>query len=406
MPWHDSPYTGLFTQFQPIPSRPHDPALHMHGGTVLSWGMRQQELPVGGAGWTADGAAGSALGEAVERWQAYALPADRSVEASYRAWPLKEPAIAPDRWILFHPEQHAQQGFPFAPFTPDTACRWVCCREATSGEPWWVPEEMVFLFPRPGAGHHLCPGLSTGLSCGKEDHPVLLRGLQEVIERDAIMGMWWGRYPLEEWDCGPMWEALGTAVAQRLQRPNLRYRFYRVRSPFSSHVTVVSLEGDDKEGYCFSIGSACRETREASWRKSLLEAVQGRHYIRILKPQYQGKLQVPTDFAEHAIFYTLFPERLKETVLFRAVKANGERETETESVHLLAERLGKTHPVLFRNLTPPGIAQELRDWVVLRVIVPGLQPLHGDHRLPQLGGPLWQPRGLKEWASTPPHPFP
>jgi hypothetical protein len=39
-------------------------------------------------------------------------------------------------------------------------------------------------------------------------------------------------------------------------------------------------------------------------------------------------------------------------------------------------------------------------------VVPGLQPLHGDHRFPHLGGRLWSPHGLADWAAMPPHPFP
>ena len=62
--------------------------------------------------------------------------------------------------------------------------------------------------------------------------------------------------------------------------------------------------------------------------------------------------------------------------------------------------------MLFRHLTPPPLAAEGLGWVVLRVLVPGLQPLHGHHALPHLGGPLWAPRGLADWAAVPPHPFP
>ena len=72
----------------------------------------------------------------------------------------------------------------------------------------------------------------------------------------------------------------------------------------------------------------------------------------------------------------------------------------------MIERLGPDRPVLFRNLTPPAVAREPGDWYVLRVLVPGLQPMHGDHRLPFLGGPLWRPRTAAEWRRTPPHPFP
>jgi hypothetical protein len=44
--------------------------------------------------------------------------------------------------------------------------------------------------------------------------------------------------------------------------------------------------------------------------------------------------------------------------------------------------------------------------VVVRVLVPGLQPLHGHHGYPFLGGSLWAPRSAEEWRAVPPHPFP
>ena len=65
-----------------------------------------------------------------------------------------------------------------------------------------------------------------------------------------------------------------------VDRPNLHYRFYHIRSPLSRHVTMVSVSGLDEEGWVFSVGSACRHSRRESWKKSLLEAVQGRHCVR------------------------------------------------------------------------------------------------------------------------------
>jgi hypothetical protein len=72
----------------------------------------------------------------------------------------------------------------------------------------------------------------------------------------------------------------------------------------------------------------------------------------------------------------------------------------------LAERLGPDRPVLFRHLTPPGLLAEGLDWLVVRVLVPGLQPLHGHHGYPFLGGPLWGGRPVADWQQVPPHPFP
>jgi ribosomal protein S12 methylthiotransferase accessory factor len=413
--WVESRYTGLCTQLDAIRPRPHDPAVAICGGLLAPLGARSETLGVSGAGWDLEAARAAGLGEALERWQPYPLPVDRVVGARFDAWPLDEPAVAPSRWVLFAADQYELPGFPFPPLMPRTVCQWVCCRRAPGGEPWWVPEELVYLYPRPGAAHAIGPSTSTGLSCGRFGQPVLLRGVQEVIERDALMGAWWGRYPLEEWEQGRVLSTLDPSMPGRLLRPNLRYRFYRVDSPYSAHVTIVTLEGEDHEGSCFSAGSACRETRPASWLKSILEAVQGRHYVRELKAlrRDQGtdpaERQPPTSFAEHAVYYSIHAEELAGTVLHRAGGRAGNRECDaarTEHLDPLIERLGPGHPVLFRNLTPPAVARGPRDWHVLRVLVPGLQPMHADDRIPFLGGPLWGSRGLADWWRLPPHPFP
>lgn len=404
--WYDSRFTGLFAGFDRVPPRPHDPEVAIWAGTVPATTSRPQEVHTGGAGWDAKHAEAACAGEAIERCQAYPLPDDQAVEASFSDWPLEESAVSPNRWVLFHPEQYATPGFPFELLTATSRCRWVCCRQAITGESCWAPEELVYLFARPGSGHRFCPSLSTGLACGWAGDPVLLRGLQEVIERDALMGAWWGRYALEEWNGDAI---LSPAVGARTRRPNLRYRFYRVDSPFSQHATIVTIEGEDREGYCFSAGSACRETRAASWEKSLLEAIHGRHYVRhvLSQPREEGP---PRDFAGHAVYYSLHRDAQRTTAFVSPAVLDASVGRPTlpdlpESLAVLVERLGPDRPVLFRLLTPPGIAAEIGDWVVLKVLVPGLQPMHGDHLFPFLGGPLWR-RGLGEWANMPPHPFP
>src|SRR5262245_7499672 len=237
----------------------------MHGGSFRVWSEGAAELRVSGAGWTEQEARRACIGEAIERLLPAPLPQDRFVESSFADWPLSEPAIGPNRWVMFHPDQHKWPGFPFEPFTASTECRWYACRDAQTGMPAWAPEEMIFLNPQPGQRHRLCAGITTGLTAGPHGFPVLLRGLQEVIEGDAVVGAWWDRYRLDEWPASAVFARLGNEVARRLQRPNLRYRFYRIQTPFSSHATAVRLEGEDREGLCFSIGSACRETRIESW---------------------------------------------------------------------------------------------------------------------------------------------
>jgi ribosomal protein S12 methylthiotransferase accessory factor len=402
--WHISRFTGLFTECARIPARAHDPEVFVHSGTLLPCPPRNEALPVGGAGWDEQSAELACLGEGIERLQPARLAIDSFVESSFENWNRAELAMDPARWVLFLPEQYAQKGFPFEPLTRSTVCRWICSRNALTGEPCWIPEDMAFLFSKDT--HRFAPAISTGLACGRFGDPVLLRGLQEVIERDAIVGAWWNRYPLEEWEPNTVCRSLQAEIESRVMRPNLTYRFYRVTSPFSSNVTIVTLEGEDREGYCFSVGSACRETLAASWTKSILEAVHGRFFVRYMLSIGERHDHLPRTFAEHALYYSLHPEKVEQTVLRRPCKPPSRISSEPETVRYLSDRLGKDRPVLFRVMTPPGIAQEFSDWHVLKVVVPGLQPLHGTHEFPHLGGELWKPRGLADWQSMPPHPIP
>ena len=410
--WYDDRFTGIFTQFVNVPLRAHDPDISICAAEMPSWFEGEVGLGCSGAGWTAEQAVAACLGEGIERLLARWLPDDRSVRSSVAKWSLDEPPIAPGGIVLFHEDQYRNNNFPLAPFTDEAVLRWVQCREVGTGRAIWAPEDLVFLVSRPGECQRLSHGYSTGLSCGVDADLVVLRGAQEVIERDALVGGWWGRYSVEEHSVETIRGALGEAFWRRVDRPNLTYRGYLIRSPFSDHVTMVSVSGDDDEGWVFSVGTACRETREASWRKSVLEAIQGRHCVRMLLGEQvtaseDTKIKgPPTTFFEHALHYTLQPEQLRATVLENADSPCKNNSAEdSENMNDLQRRLGLQHPILFRNLTPPPLIANHPEWVVMRVLIPGLQPLHGDHRFPFLGGPLWVPRPLDEWKSVPPHPF-
>ena len=168
-PWYASPYTGLFAESGPVP---HQRSTGRQSGRALRVPDPGAELPAsGGAGWDVEAAEAAAVGEAIERWQSWPLPCDRVLTASYRDWPLDEPALGPGRWVLFHNEQYTLPNFPYERLTPETVCRWVCAREAVSGLPAWVPEELVFLSLPNGRFAQLCSPISSGLSAGRWENP-------------------------------------------------------------------------------------------------------------------------------------------------------------------------------------------------------------------------------------------
>ncbi len=377
----DNVYTGLFRTSSLSPRAIGDPDVALWSATLMPRGPRTVELPTGGAGWTEDAARDAALGEGVERFEACPRDGDALREGSFDS--LGEPAVDPANWVLFHPDQYAQRDFPFRPFLRSTPCRWTAFRRVPDGEAVWVPDEMAFLFLD---AHRFAPGVSTGLASGRPGDPVLLRAAQEVVERDAVLGAWWGRYRLEEWS---------RPVDPRLARPHLHWRCFRVDSPYSAHATIVTVEGSG----LFGAGSAVRETREASWEKSSLEAAHALAYARKLKAERRAEeVDRLETFADHAAYYSFHPERLASTPFASAVAPSDVGDP--EPLGALLERLSPK-PVLFRLMTPPGLEERL----VIRVVIPGLQPLHGSRTFPHLGGPLWAPRGLGDFDVLPPHPF-
>ena len=132
--WYQSRFTGLFRDFQQVAPRPYDPQVSICAGIVPRLHPEQTSVwHVGGCGWSDDAAAAACVGEGIERLFAYPTAQDAAIEASYEKWPLDEPAIAPDRWVLFHPQQYDIDDFPFEPLTGQTRCRWVCFREVSRG---------------------------------------------------------------------------------------------------------------------------------------------------------------------------------------------------------------------------------------------------------------------------------
>lgn len=402
--WSTNPYSGILSALNRLSIKAYDPRIFAYGGELI-----HSESAIGGAGLTEEEAKMACIGEAIERFQTYPLPDDGSQTCSFEQWKLNEKVIPPKNWLLFHPDQYQLPHFPFLKFTEASVCSWVCFREASSGEAYWVPEEMAYL-SLPSKKHVFGPSVSTGFSCGSWGQPVLLKGVQEILERDGIMKAWWGIYEIEEWPATQIWSESLEKLRFRFERRNLKYQFYRICSPFSELITIVTVTSEEENGFCFAVGSACRETIEKSWSKSLLEAIQSLHYVRYLKEKIALPKIMPhqvIDFAHHAVYYSLRPEQLSKTIFGKKHRLQNEPfQRKTESISLLQERLGKNHPILFRNATPPAIAQEFPFIYVLRVLIPGLQPLHGNENFPLWGSPVWQEKNINPLEqSFLPHPF-
>jgi ribosomal protein S12 methylthiotransferase accessory factor len=91
----------------------------------------------------------------------------------------------------------AVDGCPLTPFDPEAVIRWVRGTDLVSGEPTWIPAVMTcYRLLNPMPAERFWYRISTGYAVHTDPVEALVRGVCEVIERDAIALTWLQRLPL------------------------------------------------------------------------------------------------------------------------------------------------------------------------------------------------------------------
>lgn len=360
----------------------------------------------GGVGHDVDAAESAAVGEALERFAA--SHATLPVRLASNVASNGERVIRLTDCTLHSPAQRGDANFPHRRSYPDD--EWSTpLFDLRTNERSWVPAALVSLTDAYGA-----LATSSGLAAAHSVITALLRATQELVERDAYMTTWMHQLGGREVATTPVgFGALGSAM-----------RVFDLTPRFSPHVVVMVTGSAPLSGQPrVSLGLACRASWSEAVDKAALECAQGivfaghvltrqRHLIGIHPSLVNG-------FDEHAVFYAANPSWWNAVPLHRHARAAGapadapcsgaghERE-----LHELVDALaGSGIGVYYRELSSADVRQVgLR---VVRVVAPGLTPLHHDHRWPFLGGraadvaqryPDWSKRqDGRSWPSPFPH---
>ena len=266
---------------------PEDLDLHQVFPTTTSLGRllgetEEFEPRAGGAGLGLEDATNRAMGELLERYAALAYDGVGRIVASHRA--LRSRGHRPVRFrtlTLFRRQQLLSQGFPFTEFTRDTPVGWFEGTSLVDGSAIYVPGQLVSLRYVPGADEVSSCFYSTSSGCalGTSVAGALIAGLLECIERDAIMIRWYARLAPPKLDMDPA-DLLGRPL--RIQSQGLQIRFHDLT--VDGQVPVVGVTCIERTGRpCFfMLGTAAGLGTSAAARKALIEAGQGRPFVKFL----------------------------------------------------------------------------------------------------------------------------
>lgn len=139
--------------------------------------------------------------EAVERFCGTVPDASvPRIVASYED--LGERAIDPRDFILPSPDQIAREDTPCVPFDPGHEHSWVEAYSFKRDGPVLVPMQMAYYglgyLPEGGVvGPPLAQETSNGCALGGSMLESTLYGLLELLERDAFLRCWYGKFPVE-----------------------------------------------------------------------------------------------------------------------------------------------------------------------------------------------------------------
>lgn len=364
------------------------------------------ESAAGGIGRNEEDAKLAAIGEAIERYCAtiisLPLKSKRSLAASER--------LDAEEWCLFTPEQRSQTDFPFGNIYSDSLMYTNVFDLQTNSE-MWAPHPLVALRDDYQTG----VPTSSGLAAGSSAFQALLRAIQELIERDALMMTWLHSLPARAIELPEVYRKKVAGLGGEVW-------VFELTPAYSPFPVIAVAGGIPKRGkWRYSLGVACRETWATALDKAYLEWNQGVLFAGIYEKhvdisQINDPLKLKS-FDEHAIFYTLHPELWHDLPMFRnrnhtqKVSVKGRLMSTEQALRVTKAAFAKHNIRLYyRDLTTIDASQ--LGVHVVRASSPDLAPIFAHQEWPLIGNLHnklksrypWAPPNL-EFPNLMPHPL-
>ena len=429
-----SPRVGLI-------QRLHSSNVHAQDPTFLSMAVSCADLfritnirnspKAGGGGEDVETAIAATVGEMVERYCMYWYDDAEFIQGTYTD--VRDDATHPDILRLYSEDQVRRKpsGVELEYFGEGTRIDWVWAYSLTRRVPVLVPASFVYMnyeTVRDGVVN-IGRQASTGLAAGVTLEEAVLSGLTEVIERDAFTVCWLHRKVRAAVTVDDAALAADLTRRFRTDNPSVSLRFYDITLDIRVPCIFGTLVRPAEFGRVLCVSSVARTNPYAAIVKCAREIGQGMPYLRYLRAQLKD--WTPAEdysdvrtFDHHFVLYSKRPGLIDRNMTFcdeapvTGLSALPDISTgrplgDIENlVRMLADL---KYEVIVRDITTPDVSDVgLR---VVRVLVPGLVPLHGNYNFPYLGvRRLYDVPERLRWADAgwnpdtglnrDPHPFP
>jgi ribosomal protein S12 methylthiotransferase accessory factor len=394
-----SPRVGLIREIAPQGRGADEPMPpYLYTATLSNFDFRvasKTERIAAGKGTTREEAIASAIGEATERYCAYHWNPQRTYLAKWRD--VEARGISPPSCVLYSQRQYATLDWPYARWTPDQEVAWIDGVDLLDGAPVPIAASLVYLvFPPPRLEDYFAPSTSNGLAAGPTPAGAILGGLCEVMERDAMLITWMNRLPAVELQFDDA-STLPGRIYRHYAHFGVQVRAFLMPSDLpAATVMAISFE-EDPSRPANVVGLGCHPDPRIALRKALFELCQARpsEASRFQTKPARGRLNRYEDVRtldDHSAFLSQLERRDELAFLWRTGEqkrvdelpnhSTGDAGKDVERCTRTLAEIG--HRAAMVELTTP----DLVDYGihVVRVVIPGLQPVHFGHGEERLGG--------------------
>jgi ribosomal protein S12 methylthiotransferase accessory factor len=377
--------SGLIREIAAQGRGPEEPCPpHLWTATLAHYDFRgapHSERLNAGKGGTEAEAKLSALGEATERYSAYHWDPRR-----VRVGIAQPGAITPIDSVLYSAKQYAD-GLPYPQWSPDTETSWIEGVDLTTGASVEVPAALTYLVsPTPRREDHVTAITSNGLAAGADLTHAIIGGLQELIERDALMITWLNRLPATLIKT-PERGCMAASIIRHYARYGVVVRLLLLATDQAPIVVMAIADNPDPRDAVRVIGMGCDLVPAVAVDKAVFELCQARPSMaaRMRTANPAGRLmryEDVRDLDDHPLFHAM-PEHAAE---FEFLFASGAaislddfaippQRTSDQILQCIVDGAAQTGVrSVYVDITSPDIAS-LGPRVV-RCFAPGLQPIH------------------------------
>lgn len=423
------PRVGIVASVEEVPRAAGAPDFFHFAAQACSTAAfsRQQNFAVtGGAATSRDLALAKAIGEAVERYCAALYNVNELLLTSYAD--AEVPCVQPRDFALFSARQLDDPAFPWAAFIEDTPVRWTPATEIATGAPCYVPAAMVYVpytYYQGSDDTPITQPISTGLACHVGRTEATLSGLYEVVERDAFTLMWQARMSMPQIRVETLSDANYDRV-HRFEAANGFVTLLDITLDAGMPTVLAVFRSDCPRCPALVFAAATSLDPEEAVAKSLEELAHTLRYSQqimtalprlVPEPEFDNvitqmhHLNYWCDHAhrEQADFVFASPKRVDFDEM--PIHSRGAADADLRRATRMISEGG--YRVLACDLTTPDV--EILGLSVVRVLVPGYNPLFMGHKIRALGGErlhrlpqaLGYPGLAADESDNPyPHPYP